>query len=310
MRFGGPEVLRPINIPLPEPGRGEVRIRVHAAAVNPTDAIFRAGNGQARLLGDRPPPFVPGMDAAGIIDKIGPNNDGRLAVGDPVIALVLPAGPRGGACADQIVAPSASVVRAPAGVTLTAAATLPLNGLAARVALDALALTRGQTVAVTGSAGALGGYVIQLARADGLTVVADAAPADTELIRSLGADVVVARGEQVAAAIRAAVPAGVNGLVDAANQQALVLGGIADGGGLAEVRGWAGPGERNIAVHTIVANSVAADTRRLEQVRDLAERGTLTLRVAKVLPAERAAEAHRRLEHGGLRGRFVLDFTQ
>jgi len=166
-------------------------------------------------------------------------------------------------------------------------------------------------VSATGDcAGALGGYVIQLAKADGLTVVADAAPADTELIRSLGADVVVARGEQDAAAIRAAVPAGVNGLGDAANQQALVLGAIADGGGLAEVRGWGGPSERNIAVHSIVANSVASDTRRLEQVRDLAERGTLTIRVAEVLPAERAAEAHRRLERGGLRGRLALDFTQ
>src|SRR6266446_8740706 len=59
----------------------------------------------------------------------------------------------------------------------------------------------------------------------------------------------------------------VNGLVDAANQQALVLGAIADGGGLAQVRGWAGPSERNIAVHTIVANSVTSDTKRLEQVR-------------------------------------------
>ena len=78
----------------------------------------------------------------------------------------------------------------------------------------------------------------------------------------------------------------------------------------AEVRGWAGPSERNIAVHTIVANSVASDTRRLEQVRDFAERDTLTLRVAEVLPAEQAAEAHRRLERGGLRGRLVLDFTQ
>ena len=95
MSFGGPEVLRPVDMPLPEPGPGEVRIRVHAAAVNPTDAIFRSGGGQARLLGDRRPPFVPGMDAAGIIDKIGPDNDARLAVGDPVIALVLPAGPRG-----------------------------------------------------------------------------------------------------------------------------------------------------------------------------------------------------------------------
>ena len=111
-------------------------------------------------------------------------------------------------------------------------------------------------------------------------------------------------------AIRAAVPGGVNGLVDAASQQALVLRAIADGGGLVEVRGWAGPSERNIAVHTIVANSVASDTRRLEQVCDLAELGTLTGRVAEVLLAERAAEAHRRLERGGLRGRLVLDFTQ
>jgi NADPH2:quinone reductase len=143
-----------------------------------------------------PPPFVPGMDTAGIIDKVGADSDRRLVVGDPVVALALPAGPRGGAYADQIVAPSASVVRAPTGVTLTAVATLPLNRLA---------------------------------------VVADAAPADTELVRGLGADVVVARGEQVAVAIRAAVPAGVSGLVDAANQQALVLGANADGGGLAEV---------------------------------------------------------------------------
>ena len=74
--------------------------------------------------------------------------------------------------------------------------------------------------------------------------------------------------------------------------------------------GWGGPSEGNIAVHAIVGNSVANDTRRLEQVRDLAEPGGLTLRVAEVLPAERAAEAHQRLERGGVRGRLVLDFTQ
>ena len=76
------------------------------------------------------------------------------------------------------------------------------------------------------------------------------------------------------------------------------------------MRGWTGPVERNIAMHTIVANSVASDTRRLEQVHDLAERGGLSLRVAEVLPAEHAADAHRRLERGGLRGRLVLDFTR
>ena len=73
---------------------------------------------------------------------------------------------------------------------------------------------------------------------------------------------------------------------------------------------WAGPSERKIVVHSIVANSVLRNTRRLEHVRDLAERGMLTLRVAEVVPAERAAEAHQRLERGGVRGRLVMDFTQ
>jgi NADPH:quinone reductase-like Zn-dependent oxidoreductase len=131
---------------------------------------------------------------------------------------VLPAGPHGGAYAEEIVVPAASVVRAPRGVDLAAASTLLMNALTARVALDALALTDGQTVAVTGAAGALGGYLIQLARADGLRVVADAAPADEGLVRSLGADMVVARGDGIAAAIRAVVPSGVDGLFDGAAQ--------------------------------------------------------------------------------------------
>ncbi len=129
MEFGGPENLQVLELPLPVPGTGEVRIRVRAAAVNPSDLLFRAGGGQARLLGDRPPPFVPGMDAAGVIDSVGSDTDGRLAVGDRVVALVLASGPRGGAYADEIVVPAASVVHAPKGADFPAASTLLLNGL-------------------------------------------------------------------------------------------------------------------------------------------------------------------------------------
>ena len=87
--FGGPEVLKVIDIPEPHPGPAEVRIRVHAAAVNPTDVTFRAG-GRAAQLADRPPPYVPGMDVAGVVDALGNATDGWLSVGDAVIAYVIP----------------------------------------------------------------------------------------------------------------------------------------------------------------------------------------------------------------------------
>jgi NADPH:quinone reductase-like Zn-dependent oxidoreductase len=161
--FGGPEVLHVITLPSPEPGAGEVRVRVHAVAVNPTDATFRAG-GRAAQLADRTSPWIPGVDAAGVVDKTGPGASGRLTAGDRVIALVIPMGPHGGTYAEQIVVSESSVVRAPKNATDAEAATLLLNATAARLALDALSLSAGQTVAVTGAAGAVGGYAIQLAR--------------------------------------------------------------------------------------------------------------------------------------------------
>ena len=97
--FGGPEVLKVVELPEPEPGPGEIRIRVHAVGVNPTDITFRAG-GRAAQLADRPAPYVPGVDAAGVVDKLGPGSDARLAVGDRVSAFVVPMGPRGGSYAD------------------------------------------------------------------------------------------------------------------------------------------------------------------------------------------------------------------
>jgi NADPH:quinone reductase len=307
-QFGGPEQLRVVELPEPEPGPGEVRIRVHAAAVNPTDTLLRAGSQQARLAA-LPPPYRPGMDAAGVIDKVGPELDGRLHLGQRVIALVLPSGPHGGAYAEQIVVPAASVVPAPAGTDFPAAATLLMNALTARVALDSLALRPGQTLAVTGAAGAFGGYAIQLAKADGLRVIADAAPADEELVRMLGADEVVARGADVADRIRALVPDGVPGLADGALLDELALPAVADGGGLAVVRGWAGTPERGITVHPVVVSRAAADTAALDRLRSQVEQGVLTLRVAQVLPAARAEQAHRLLAAGGVRGRLVLDFA-
>jgi NADPH:quinone reductase len=114
--FGGPDVPHIFDLAVPEPGAGEVRIRVHAVAVNPIDATFRAGRRAAQLAG-RTPPYIPGVDAVGVVDKLGPGTGGRLSVGDRVIALVIPMGPHGGTYAEQIITDERSAVRAPKDTT-------------------------------------------------------------------------------------------------------------------------------------------------------------------------------------------------
>src|SRR5215204_2678766 len=240
MQYGGPEVLEVVEVDEPHAGPGQVRIRVHAAAVNPTDTYVGTG-ARAEMQKADPPPYVPGMDAAGVLDEIGDGVETELAVGDHVMAIVLPKGAHG-AYAEHIVVPAESVTRVPAGATDAEASTLPMNGLTARLSLDLLALEPGQTLAVTGAAGCYGGYVVQLAKADGLRVIADASPADEQLVRDLGADVVVPRGDDVAERMRAVAPDGVDALADGAVQKELAVGAVRDGGAFASVRGWAGNG--------------------------------------------------------------------
>jgi NADPH2:quinone reductase len=120
---GGPEVLEVINRPEREPGAGEVRIAVRAAAVNPTDIGMRQVG-----AGKLPAPWTPGMDAAGVIESVGPEV-GRLTVGQEVMAAVTPRRPEGGAQVELLVVPAASVVAIPTGATLEQASTLPMNGL-------------------------------------------------------------------------------------------------------------------------------------------------------------------------------------
>jgi NADPH2:quinone reductase len=306
--YGGPDVLQVLRLPEPQAGPGEVRIRVHAAAVNPTDMLLRTG-GHASRVPNAQPPFIPGMDAAGVIDQLGPGTSGRLSLGQRVVAMVLFIGPHGGAYAEQVVVNAASVVPAPQGVDLFSASTLLMNALTARAALDELALPRGSTVAVTGAAGAVGGYAVELAKADGLIVVADAAQRDVDLVRGFGADHVVERGARVADRIRAVVPDGVPGLIDGSMQTGELVPAIADRGTLVTLREWSKPVGRGIRVCPMMVPNRMTDTRALDTLCQQAEDGTLTLRVAEVLPADEAIRAHRLLDAGGLRGRLVLDFS-
>ncbi|MBB3082961.1 NADP-dependent oxidoreductase [Geodermatophilus sabuli] len=304
--FGGPEALHVIDVPAEPLGPGQVRLQVTAATVNPTDTHARNG-----AYAQRDPvkqfPYVPGMDAAGELVEIGPDVDTDLQVGERVMAIVLPSGAHGGYREDLVV-PAASVARSPKGASDAEAATLPMNGLTARLALDLMALEPGQVLAVTGAAGAFGGYVVQLAKQEGLTVVADASEADEQLVRDLGADVVVRRGDDVAARIRELYPDGVDGLADGSVQDELVLPAVKDGGTVTTVRGYRGDGQRGLRVHPVLVRSYGEEQQKLDQLRQLVEDGVVTLRVARTFPAEQGAEAHRVLEAGGVRGRLVITF--
>jgi NADPH2:quinone reductase len=293
---GGPEVLDVVDRLVREPEAGEVRIAVRAAAVNPTDIGLREYGGGDKL----PAPWIPGMDAAGTVESVGDGVD-RLSVGDEVMAAVMPRRAEGGAQAEQIVVPAASVVPIPDGATLEQAATLPMNGLTAMLGLELLGLREGQTLAVTGGAGLLASYVIPLAKEQGLRVIADAKPEDTELVRSFGADEVVARGafpDQEA-----------DGAYDTALLHEAVFSALRDGGAMAVVRGWKpDETERGIRVEQVWVRNVLERTEWLSELRALASKGLLQLRVAGTYPPEQAADAHRAMDAGGLRGRAVIVF--
>ena len=304
--FGGPEALQLVDVPAEPLGPGQVRVRVTAATINPTDTYARNGT-----YAGRDPvkefPYVPGMDVAGELAEVGDGVDIGIAVGEHVMGIVVPTGAHGG-YREDIVLPARSIARVPAGASDVAASTLPMNGLTARLALDTMALQPGQVLAVTGAAGSFGGYVVQLAKAEGLTVVADASEADEELVRELGADVVVRRGDDVAARIREHFPDGVDGLADGSVQDALVLPAVKDGGAVATVRGYRGDGQRGLRFFPTLVRRIAEDRTALDRLRQQVEDGVLTLRVARTFPVEQAAEAHRVLEAGGVRGRLVLTF--
>ncbi|MET8701223.1 NADP-dependent oxidoreductase [Kitasatospora sp. NPDC004723] len=303
-RFGGPEALELVEVPVPEPGPGQVRVRVAATGVNPVDAVTRAGVlAQAGLMAPREAVGI-GWDVAGTVERIGPGVSG-FAVGDAVIGLRDRLDVPLGGYADALVLDASALAAAPPGVPAVEAATLPLNGLTAVQALDLLNLPPGATLLVTGAAGAVGGFAVQLAARRGLRVVAVAGERDAGRLRELGARWCVPRdAPDIAAEVRVLVPGGVDGALDAALLGVAVLGAVRNRGAFVAVSaGAAPPGLRGIRV---VHVWVAADGAALTGLAALAARRELALRVADTLPLERAAEAHRRLARGGLRGRLVL----
>jgi NADPH:quinone reductase-like Zn-dependent oxidoreductase len=292
--FGGPEVLSVVDLPEPHPGAGQVRIRVTAATVNPVDAKVRSGAASGAVK-DPAFPLVLGWDAAGTVDAVGEGVEG-LAVGDPVLAMSLWFVGRAGCHAERVVLPAEAVARKPDGLDDVAAATIPLNGLTAWSALAVAKLAPGDRLVVTGAAGGVGGYLVELAAARGLQVVGVGRESDLEAIRGFGAAEAVSDLSQAGQA-----PIVIDTTTATATQ---ALANVAPGGRLLTLAGGV-QGDPPEGV-TVKGVGVRYDASALGEMAQMAVDGKLTIRVAQELPFEHAAEAHRLVEGGGLRGRVVL----
>lgn len=186
-RYGGPDAMELRDIPCPSPGPGSVLVRVHAAGLNPVD--FKIRTGQLRVIQRYSLPIVAGNELSGVVEARGPGVT-RFAEGDRVFARVDKA--RLGAFAEFAVVQENLVAKMPSSIDFVTAAGVPLAGLTALQALrDELHVTHGQRLFLSGGAGGVGTFAIQLAKWLGASVATTASARGTELVRRLGADVVV-----------------------------------------------------------------------------------------------------------------------
>lgn len=182
---GDADVLRYEDVERPEPGAGEVRVRVAGSAYNPADGGMRGGFLPIPIT----LPHTPGYDVSGTVDALGEGVTG-LAAGDEVVGFLPMAAD--GAAAEYVVAPAEALVPAPTRIPLADAAGLPSVALTAWQALfEAGGLAAGQRVLVNGAGGPVGGYAVQLAHRAGAHVIATASPRSTDGVRAAGADEVV-----------------------------------------------------------------------------------------------------------------------
>lgn len=288
----GPDSIEIVDVPLTEPGPGQVRVKVAAATVNPVDLGVAAGVFHDLGLVHQPDRTGLGWEFAGTVESAGPGVD--LAVGTRVAGMVAGFDRDYGTYAEQLVVPAADVAVVPDELDLIAASTVPLNGLAAAQILDLLgdAPARGARLLVTGAAGAVGGYLVVLAQERGWKVTGLARERDEQFVRGLGAD------------FTADAQPGWDAVADAGAMQQSALALVRDGGRFVGVQPSAQlPAERGVAVSAVVAHP---DGSRLADLLARMASGQLQARVHAVLPLDQVADAHRALAKGGVRGRYVI----
>jgi NADPH2:quinone reductase len=306
-KFGGPELFELRDIERPEPGPGEILVRIIAASVNPVDAKIRADGSWAQLV----PPIIPGYDAAGIVEKLGAGVV-DFRPGDDVYFTPEIFSNRFGTYAEYTVVDASIVARKPAGLSFIESSAIPLaGGTAWEAIIRRIDARAGETILIHGGAGGVGSFAVQFAKAAGARVIASAGRENQETLRQLGADVAVDYRTEDASAIAlaetkgAGVDAGFD--IEGENLLARCLRAIRPFGRAAVIlapQGDLSPlFQKNIALYGVF---LTRERRRLEEMRPLFERGQARPLIDTVLPFTEVRKAHERLESRHGRGKIVL----
>jgi NADPH:quinone reductase-like Zn-dependent oxidoreductase len=296
-QYGDPDVLRYEDVEQPNPGAGQVRVRVAATSFNPVDANIRAGFMQGPIPVTLP--HTPGIDVAGTVDALGEGVTG-IQVGDQVIGFLPMAGP--GAAAEYVLAPIDALTPAPKSVALSDAAALPLVGLTAWQALfEHAKLTVGQRVLINGAGGAVGGYAVRLAKQAGAFVIATAGPRSSRRVTAAGADEVI---DHTTADVVAAVSQPVDVVLNLAPvepaQLDALLGLIRPGGVLVNTTVWMpAPTDEERGVRGIDL-FVRSDAEQLSHLAELIDGGELRVEVARRVPLAELPALHADAAAGAL----------
>lgn len=302
--YGPIDRLTIADIPTPAPGAGQVLLRVQAAAVNPQD--IRLITGEARDVMPVRHPFIPGVDAAGVVEAVG---DGvtRFAPGDEVVAFT---GYVTGTFAERVVlADGPGIAHRPAGVDALRGAALPTAAMTAAALLDAAQSVSRQSVLVVGATGGVGSFTVQLAAQAGAEVLVTADPTDADYMRGLGAlhtiDYTSVDTTQEALALR---PAGVDIVIDLINAGPLLATtaiAARQGGRLLSTLGGPDRFDRGVAATYV---RVQARDRLLQDLTDRVADGKLTVEISAVYPFAGAAEAVADFAAKHVRGKIVVQF--
>ncbi len=298
--YGGPELLQLVDMPEPIVGPDVVLVRTRAAGVNPVDFKIRKGG-----LASRYPchfPLIPGWDVAGVVEAVGPAVP-ELSVGDEVMGYVRRDHIQWGTYAELVPAPVRTLAPKPSSLSWTQAAALPLAGLTAWQALTrVLDVGKDDIVLVHAAAGGVGSFAVQLAQILGARVIGSASEANHDHLRALGAEPVV-YGEGLVERVRALAPEGVT-VLDLVGGEALDVSPqlLGEGGRLASVVDAARVRELGGRYWF-----VRPDLDDLTTLSRLVNEERLVVHVEATFPLEQAADAHRLIEGGHMRGKLALE---
>jgi enoyl reductase len=303
--YGGPEVLRVVDQPVPRPGPGQVRVAVRAAGVQPADALLRSG----RFAQWSPATFPQrlGNEFAGVVDALGEGVT-DWAVGDEVIGWVTPS-----AYAEHLLANHDEMVAKPAAVPWPEAGVLSASGQTAASVLTQLGVGPGDVVLIHAAAGGVGSYAVQLAAARGATVVGTASEHNHGYLRSLGA-IPVAYGTGLASRVRAVVPRvdvalDGSGTLSALNASLELLGSterIATIAYLPAARTDGRSASSRAEEMGIRRLSTRRSQAQLTELASMMADGRLTVEIQARYPLAEAVRAHHDIETRHVRGKVVL----